>query len=191
MGRLFRFLKFSFMIGGGIAALMMFNSADTPFDLKHWTGSGLDNDLVLEETFEELRGEDTNAAQKALTQAYLEKSKRDRAKKAIVRYRDVDYVFINDKYYPYNPKNVYMVNGVKTYYEPGGHDEQRELRAKSRIKMLESKHKVSNAKLVDNAEELLDNPLKGYSPQGIRKMQETLKQIKQQAESRNKFMESL
>jgi hypothetical protein len=50
---------------------------------------------------------------------------------------------------------------------------------------------LSNSHLVEKSQELLENPLEGYSPRGIRKMQETLFEIKKSAEARNRFMESL
>ncbi|NQZ02455.1 MAG: hypothetical protein HRT45_17490 [Bdellovibrionales bacterium] len=196
MGSLFRFLKYSFMVGGGISALMIFNAADTPFDLKYFTG-----DLAVKEQkqsqLEELKTPmskpivDKLAEQRRLTQEYIRKSQEKRAKQGLVKYREVDYVRIDNKYYPYNPKNIYNIDGVKTFFIPGGYDRFRTERAKARIKSLETKYNLSNNQLVDNAQQLLDNPLEGYSPKGIRKMQETLYQIKQQAEARTRMMESL
>jgi hypothetical protein len=191
MNKILRFLKYSFMIGGGISAIAMFNSADTPFDLKHLTGDLAVRENTLKESLASIDKENALQAQRKLTQEYIRKSQKSRVQKAIVKYREVDYVFINGKYYPYNPKNIYNVDGVKTLFIPGGYDELRTQRANARIKSLETQYNLSNSHLVEKSQELLENPLEGYSPRGIRKMQETLFEIKKSAEARNRFMESL
>ena len=199
MGRVFRFIKFSFFIGGVASGLALFTSMDLPMNIKDMkemamSGMQMPSQGEVQLTEEDLAGLSNNQRQElelASQQAQIKESEQRRAEKAIVRHKEVDYVLINGKYYRYNPDNIYLINGVKTFYKPGGYDKMRDKRAKAAQNRLRMAHSKSSSKLLKNANSLTANSMKGYSREGIQQMQETLKELQRNALMRNKMLENM
>lgn len=199
MGRVFRFLKFSFFIGGVASGLALFTSMDMPGNLKSMKEmalsgiqmEGVSENELTEEDLEGLTRVQAEEVKFEAKQKEIKESEQRRAEKTIVRHNEVDYVLIQGKYYRYNPDNIYEINGVKTFYKPGGYDQMRERRAKAAKSRMQVAHAASSSKLLKNANALAKSPTKAYSKEGIQQMQDTLRELQKNSLMRNKMMDSI
>jgi hypothetical protein len=123
------------------------------------------------------------------------------ASAGITQYGGRDWVFIEGKYYVYNPKNVYLVNGVSMFYKPDMYDEKlaEESQSVSDTSVSVSA-KVAQAKpaaafdvptsgntAIDKAKAVLH----GYSPAGMAELKQNLQQIQEGMKARNEALKAL
>lgn len=112
----------------------------------------------------------------------------------------VDGVKIDGKVYPYNPRNVYMVNGVATYYDPGrkakvnketGEVEGNTMRVQPVMQPTQAQGPAPGkaAKTVEFMAEKA--PLSVYSPQGVNAVMEGARDAARMRKENEKALEAL
>ena len=103
--------------------------------------------------------------------------------KDIVEYNGRKWVNIRGKYHEYNPKNVYMVDGVKTLFIPTIEPEAvKEKTVAAADAQEEGESSVERA---------LHNPLSVYTPEGMADMMKNLEQAKKNMAERDKLLKDL
>lgn len=93
------------------------------------------------------------------------------------------YVQIEGRLYEYNPKNVYNVNGVPTYYKPpkDGLVEVQPVQAQARP-----------AQALDQVRRMAESsPLSAYGPGGVQAIIDGANEAREKAEERNRALNQL
>lgn len=89
-----------------------------------------------------------------------------------------EFVRINGKYYPFNPKHIYLINGEKIYFRDESHWYDEEGVQHSRIDPKSLK-------------ELVVNGPGAYAPQNLKNMMQTIQTAKENSEIRKQTLEQM
>lgn len=94
------------------------------------------------------------------------------------------WVYINNKYYLYNPKNTYSINGVRTFYKP--YIPGDETSEEKRVQAQDERKKSKWAKTTN-----VSNPMSVYSGKGMANLKKNLAAMKHNMKLRNQILEDL
>lgn len=119
-----------------------------------------------------------------------------------VRTQPKRMVRIDGKYYEYNPKNVYSVNGVSTYYKPSKLEEaqqmqalQQQIQAAATTAGVQGNVNVQPSGATPNLDRVRkmadQGPLSAYGPGGMTAVMEAAKEARAKAEERNRALNRL
>lgn len=115
----------------------------------------------------------------------------------VTHYGGRDWVMIQGKYYLYNPKNIYWVDGVTTYFKP---DIYKPEGVAEKKQVLVDVQKPPDPQLAQADEPaapqipVLDaakTVLHGYSPQGMQELKQNLQKIQEGMKARNDALRAL
>jgi hypothetical protein len=98
------------------------------------------------------------------------------------------YVRIEGQYYEYNPRNVYMVKGVPTYYIDGTRKEQPSEAREAKTGTEDSQEPSHHDKVQEMA---AGNPLGVYTPQGMTAIVKEASRLRDDMNKRNRDFKDL
>lgn len=205
MGRLLRFLKLTAFIASSFSAVLFFSAFNESPEVQMGLGEGIQKSIInqIEKgqslTFKLMNAvkglpEDDKERTEWFHQKVEDQKKQDyaanerRENSYIYHHNGKRWVFIQGKYYEYNPRNVYVVNGVKTFYEP----------PQSNKKLTTVNHpmnsqRVTATKVVreHSVSSKIPDPVTVYTKAGMTQLKQNLNQIQLQMEQRNKALKQL
>ena len=208
MGRLFRFLKITgyltFLFGG----ILVFSAFRESPGVEQGLGEGIQKSIVKQiengqsltnKLMSAVTGEPVDLKQKTewFHQKVAEQKEADyeanerRENSYIYHHNGKKWVFIQGKYYEYNPDNIYVVNGIKTFYEPPSSNKKPRDAVSKRNYQKVTATRVVREKPSNPTRNLPTNPLGVYSKDGMAQLKQNLNQIQVQMKQRNEALKAL
>lgn len=216
MGRLLRFAKLAICLGGVFCSIVLFNNfMDSPNvdegiaenlqnQVKEQLDKGKDLTTALVGGEEKEPLDDHQRTQWFHKQVQEQKEKDQKANEArensyIYHFDGKRWVFIQGKYYEYNPDNTYNVNGIPTMFLPPGAPQKGGFALSIKNQQLQ---KITSTKIIRQPEvleaaaispelSLLDDPGKAYTKDGMAQLKQNLKDIRVRMKERNHALKEL
>ncbi len=207
MGRALRFFKIITYLTGTLAGTVLFSAFNKSPDVEMGLGEGLQKNIiqqikdgqnltnklmsVISSEFKTDQERTQWFHQKVEQQKKYDSEVNQRRENSyIYHHNGKKWVFIEGKYYEYNPKNTYVINGVKTFYEPHRSDKKPpKVTSASRQKVVATQV-VRKAPAVSTSN-TNSNPLKVYTRTGMAQLKQNLNQIQVQMNQRNEALKRL
>lgn len=209
MGRLFRFLKITgyltFLFGG----ILVFSAFRESPGVEQGLGEGIQKTIVKQiengqsltsKLVSAVKGEPADLKQQTewFHQKVADQKEADyeanerRENSFIYHHNGKKWVYLDNRYYEYNPDNIYMVNGVKTFYEPNSpYKRTASLARETKNYQRVTATKVVRPKPSNPVDNLPTNPLNVYTKDGMGQLKQNLNQIQVQMKQRNEALRAL
>lgn len=102
------------------------------------------------------------------------------------------YVQIEGRLYEHNPKNVYNVNGVPTYYKPPKNGFVNVAHLQNQVHPTANPVQPSDPTALDKVRRMAESgPLSAYGPGGMQAIIDGANQAREKAEERNRALNQL